>query len=117
MNFKDAITAHALWKMKLTNYIKKPDGSLKPSEIEPDNRCELGKWLHGEGKKHSASAEYKQLVEIHAKFHKAAANIVRRADAGENVSEDVALGAKSEYAHISGEITKLLMNMEKSKAA
>jgi hypothetical protein len=49
MDFDEAIKAHSAWKMKLSTYLKKPDGSLKPSEIQVDNKCQLGQWIYAEG--------------------------------------------------------------------
>ena len=51
MDFDHAIAAHSSWKMKLSKYLAKPDHSLQPKEIAPDDRCDLGKWIVAEGKK------------------------------------------------------------------
>lgn len=51
MNFDDAIKAHAAWKMKIRAYIDKPDHSIKAEEIETDCRCDLDRWIHGDGKR------------------------------------------------------------------
>lgn len=116
MNFDDAIKAHSSWKMKLQAYIAKPDGSLKVADISPDNKCSLGQWIHGEGAKHSALPEYQELKAVHAEFHKAAADVVKRADAGEKVTEEVMLGGKSKYAEVSTKVVSLIMKM-KAKAS
>ena len=50
MNFDDAIQVHAAWKIKLSAYLRKCDGSLKAADVRVDNRCALGQWLYGEGK-------------------------------------------------------------------
>ena len=116
MNFDDAIKAHSAWKMKLSTYIAKPDGSLKVVEIEPDNKCALGQWIYGEGAKHSALPEYGTLKSEHTKFHKCAAAVVKKADAGQNVTEEVTLGGKSEFAQASSAVVSAIMKM-KSKTA
>jgi hypothetical protein len=116
MNFDEAMQAHTSWKIKLRTYLSKPDGSLKPADFEPDNRCALGKWIHGEGAKHAALAEFQSLKDAHVGFHKAAANVVRQADSGKSVSEDLAIGSSSEFATKSSAMIRALLMM-KMKAA
>jgi hypothetical protein len=113
MNFDEAVKAHAGWKMKLTTYLGKPDGSLKVAEIEVDNRCALGKWIHGEGAKYSSLPEFAELKAQHASFHKAAANIVTRADRGErNLTAETALGGNSEYSKCSSAVVGAIISMK-----
>lgn len=111
MNFDEAIKAHAAWKMKLQTYLSHPDHSLDPAVIECDNRCDLGKWIYGEGAKHNKLTEYADLRSEHAKFHKAAAAIVRKADSGQSVSEEVALGSKSAFGMTSSAVVTAIMKM------
>jgi hypothetical protein len=112
VNIDEAITAHAKWKMKLTLYLSKPDRSLQASVVEADNQCELGKWLHGEGRKYIRLPEFLKLVTDHAKFHKTAAEIIRKADSGQQVANELALGAKSNFASASSAIVMSLMAMK-----
>jgi len=112
MNFQDAIVAHVSWKMKLSRYIQKPDKSLDSAKVEADNNCDLGKWIYGEGVKFSTDPKFKELVAEHAKFHKAAAGIIRRADSGVSVMEEVALGAKSDYAKQTENVIRILMDLK-----
>lgn len=109
MDFDDAIKAHSAWKMKLSTYLKKPNGSLKAAEIQPDNKCNLGQWIHGEGKKWAALPEYTTLKNEHARFHKAAAQVVTKGDSGQSTSEDTAIGAKSEFASASSAVVAAIM--------
>ena len=113
MNFDEAIAAHSSWKMKLSRYLRNPDGSLKASDIQPDNNCELGKWIYSEGKKHSSVPEFSTLKTEHAHFHKAAAEIVTKADSGQNVTEEVALGGTSEFATRSSNVVRAIMTLKK----
>lgn len=114
MNFDEAIKAHSAWKLKLQNYLQKPDGSLNPDAIAADNKCDLGKWIYGEGDQHSKLADYQTLKSEHAKFHKAAADVIRRADKGEKVSEDVALGGSSPFSKASSAVVTAIMMMKRS---
>lgn len=112
MNFDDAIFAHSSWKMKLAKYLARPDHSLKVAEVASDKECALGKWLHSEGLKYSHLPEFKKLVSEHAQFHKEAANVVARADAGQNVTEEVALCANSAFGHASSSVVRTLQKVK-----
>ena len=77
MNFDDAIKAHAVWKMKLTTYINKPDKSLNSLEVSADNKCDLGKWLHSsESAVYATHPEFGMLKKAHADFHREAGSII-----------------------------------------
>ena len=98
MDFKSTISCHVAWKIKLSRYLAKPDGSLKSAEVSSDRNCELGQWIYGEGLKFASMPEFARLKNEHVHFHQSAASVISRADRGESVSEAVALGSKSEYS-------------------
>lgn len=102
MDFDGAIWAHAEWKMKLATYLKKPDGTLKAAEVGADHKCALGQWIHGTAPKEVVNkADLAALKAEHSRFHKAAAEVVRKADAKQDVTEEIVLGGKSEFAKAS----------------
>jgi len=109
MDFAGAIQAHAAWKLKLKTYMNHPDGSLKAGDIEPTLRCELGKWLEEQSHHPDQLKKINELRTAHARFHTAAAQVVRKADSGARVAEDMALGSKSEFGAASAHIVQLLM--------
>jgi len=117
MDFDHAISAHSQWKQELSSYVQKPDRSLDPSVVGSDNRCDLGKWLAGEGKKFARHPEYSAVVSEHARFHKAAGEIVRRANSGEHVAEETALGTKSEFAAASNAVVRSIMALKSKVGA
>jgi hypothetical protein len=112
MNFDQAIRVHVDWKMKLSAYLSKPNGTLSASTVSQDNQCELGKWIRGEGQKFAKTPEFAKLTADHTHFHKAAGEVIRKADAGQRVAEEVALGASSEYATASKAVVSSLMKMK-----
>jgi len=112
MDFDEAISAHSAWKTKLKGYLRKPDKSLNVNIVGMDNQCTLGQWLYDEGKKYSAFPEYAELRDQHADFHRAAADLAKRADAGESVSEEAALGANSPFSKLSAHVVQLIMKMK-----
>jgi methyl-accepting chemotaxis protein len=112
MDFDKAIAAHSQWKSKLSTYLRKPDKSLQPNEVSADNKCDLGKWIVADGAKLASDPEFSKLKSEHTRFHKAAADIIRRANAGEKVAEDTALGAKSEFVSASSAVVQALMHIK-----
>ena len=95
---------------------REPDHSLNAATASGDHNCELGKWLHGEGQKFAGLPEFATLVTDHAMFHKAAGEVIRRADVGQKVSEEVALGANSEFAKASSSVVSELMQLKRKVA-
>ena len=116
MNFDEAIRSHTTWKVKLSMYLAKPDGSVKAADIEVDHKCDLGKWIHGEGSVHKHLPEFTVLKDEHARFHKAAAAVVRKADSGAKVTEEVMLGANSEFNNASTKVVSAIMSMRRHAA-
>jgi methyl-accepting chemotaxis protein len=112
MDFDQAIAAHAKWKQKLGDCLAKRECSLKPAEIGMDTRCPLGQWIHGEGSKYVKLPEYSTLRIEHARFHKAAAEVLRRADSGESASADIAPGSRSEFDNASSAVVMAIMAMK-----
>jgi methyl-accepting chemotaxis protein len=70
-----AITSHARWKGQLTEAIDR--GQLPdPISVRADDRCDLGKWIHGAGTAYQTEVEYQNLKLLHAQFHETAASVV-----------------------------------------
>jgi len=112
MDFDRAILAHRHWKDKLNDYLTNRDGTLSANTIEQDNQCELGKWIYAEGHKHSRLTEFEALRSAHARFHKAAADVVRKADSGANISGETVLGGHSEFSSASTAVVKAIMDVK-----
>ncbi|WP_439493971.1 CZB domain-containing protein, partial [Bosea sp. (in: a-proteobacteria)] len=116
-DFDRAVRAHSDWKMKLGAYIRRPDQTLRAVEVARDDVCELGCWIHGPGRNMAGAKEYSELKSAHAAFHRTAADIVRRADAGETVSEDIALSATSPYSNASSHVIQAIVAMKRRTAS
>lgn len=79
LDFQKWIGAHRDWRRRLLAFL---DGSstetLDENVICCDDRCELGKWIHGNGGKfYSQVSTFDQLVTDHAAFHRSAGEVVR----------------------------------------
>jgi Chemoreceptor zinc-binding domain len=118
MDFNEAIKAHSAWKQRLNAYAARPDGSLKPSDLERDNLCDLGRWIQGEGKTlYAAWPEFAALKTHHAEFHKSAGTVLRRIAAGTYRKEELALGGSSAYSTSSGACVSAIMALKQKMAS
>jgi|ERR1700691_2834418 methyl-accepting chemotaxis protein len=113
MTFDDAVNSHSEWKKKLYAYVSNPDGSTNVDEVGSNNKCKLGKWIRGDGRKYSGFPEFAKLIVEHTRFHKAAADIVSRADRGQDVSFEFGLGVGSEFSLASSAVVLAIMDMKK----
>lgn len=77
MNWMEIISAHVMWKQRLTAFLDgKSQEQLDPEVIKLDDRCPLGKWIYGEGKPMETLPGFEEVRELHAKFHQNAAQVV-----------------------------------------
>ncbi len=85
INLFEAMQGHAAWKKRLHDYIEgKSSEELQPHQVGMDNRCVLGKWIHGPGREHFGDeALFRQLEEEHSKFHYHASKVVEAHQAGD----------------------------------
>jgi methyl-accepting chemotaxis protein len=114
MTSKDAITAHVNWKLRIHTLLtgKLPD-KLDPQSIARDNVCELGKWLHSDGRNEIPKAQHAELLAIHADFHKEAARIVGEFYAGHNVGPEV-IEMNSTFGKLTTRIVGILSKLGKT---
>lgn len=78
LDFQKWIAAHRDWRRRLLAYIDGvSDEKLDETVICHDNRCDLGKWIHGNGGKfYGGEAVFQQLQQDHAAFHRSAGEVV-----------------------------------------
>ena len=114
MNSKDAITAHVNWKLRIHALISgKLAEKLDPSTIARDNVCELGKWLHSDGKNDIPKTQHAELLATHADFHREAARIVGEVYAGHRIGLD-AIEMNSTFGKLTTRIVGMLSKISKS---
>lgn len=109
MDFDEAIRAHATWKRRFSACLRARDHGIDVANLEVDDKCPLGCWIHGEGAKHGARPELVALKDAHARFHRAAAAVARKAESGQAVSEELVLGSDSDFAQASQAVVAALM--------
>ncbi len=77
-----AVKAHGAWKVKLVRAVHAGDRSFDIKTVACDDRCALGQWLYGEGKKWSDDEHYEEVRRLHATFHKRVAGMLSEIYAG-----------------------------------
>ena len=76
-SFTDAENAHAKWKMRLVQFVGgQSHEDFDESAVSCDDKCDLGKWIHGPAVKYASLNEYKNLRATHAEFHKTVGAII-----------------------------------------
>jgi hypothetical protein len=108
-----AIAAHENWKLRLHDYLDgKSNEDLKAEVVCLDDRCDLGKWLHGPGQMRlGAYPAFSVLVARHKYFHLQASNVVVLAQSGEKDKARQTLG--SSYRYASNQVILLLKELKR----
>jgi hypothetical protein len=80
IDIDSAISAHEKWKDRLQNVLNGTSSeTLDPATVCLDNRCDLGKWLHGPGGQRLGKfPAFQVLIDRHKFFHEQAAAFSRR---------------------------------------
>lgn len=107
-----AIGAHGMWKSRLKMTIESGRIDMPVDSIRRDDQCEFGKWLHGKTltATDKASAHYKTVTDLHARFHKTAAHVVELALGGRKSEAETLMIFGGEYAVVSAKLTQAMMN-------
>jgi methyl-accepting chemotaxis protein len=119
MDLDQAIQAHSAWKIKFRTAITKQE-TMDAATISKDNCCDLGKWLHGEGKlDFGALSSHTDCVRKHAAFHIEAGKVATAINARQFIAAQNMIGstdtpyAKASLA-VSSSILKLKADVQRS---
>jgi Chemoreceptor zinc-binding domain len=113
-----AIAAHGTWKVRIYEAIEKGSSEFKPETVRLDNACDFGKWLHAIPKEERGGEYWEQVRVIHAKFHEAAATILKLAVAGKGREAlELISDLKGDYVSTSILLTNTLQEWKNSLPA
>jgi len=118
MDLESAVGAHVAWKTKFRSAISKHE-TMDAATIARDDCCELGKWLHGDGKREfsslttSAMAHFKDCTNKHASFHKEAGKIAILINDKKFAEAETGLGAGTSYAKASTDVGVAIQHLKK----
>lgn len=108
-----AIAAHEQWKQRLAQHLRgEASEPLDPAVVCLDNRCELGRWLHGAGRARLGKyPAFTVLVARHQYFHTQAAEVLTQAQSGQHEAAEKALNGAFRYA--SSQVVLLLKELKR----
>ncbi len=108
---KKAMGVHGMWKARLSTAIDFGKSEFSVDAVQRDNACDFGRWLHGASIPEAAKrmAEYETCRRLHADFHRAAADVLKLAIAGQKAQAQNALASSSKFAAVSADLTTNMM--------
>ena len=115
MSLDDSITAaigaHGLWKGRLRAAIESGTDDMRTDIVRDAHQCDFGKWLHGADidAQIRKSQHYGTCVELHRRFHIAAAGVMSLVIAGKKQEASKALGTDQEFSKVSLDLTKAML--------
>ena len=113
MDLGSALQKHAEWKVKFRSAMSKHE-QMDVATISKDNCCELGKWLHGEGKaKCGHLASFSAVIQKHAEFHREAGKVAQAINAKKYTEAEAMLGVTTTYGVISNDLGGAIMKLRK----
>lgn len=113
MDLSQAVEKHTEWKVKFRSTISKHE-TLDAATISKDNCCELGKWLHGEGKaKFGGLTSHAQCVSKHAAFHVEAGKVAKTINDKKYTEAEAMLGVGTPFATASSEMGTAIIKLKK----
>lgn len=117
LDIDTAISAHENWKLRLQNYLDgRSQEDLRPEVICLDDRCDLGKWLHGPGRERLGKyPAFTVLVARHKYFHIQAPSVVALAQTGEREKAQSLIDGA--YRHASNQVVLLLKELKRGLGA
>lgn len=104
LNFYTAIHTHQAWKRRLLQLVQGDAAeALDPDHVGRDDCCELGAWLHASPPVPARERElFERVVAQHARFHRLAAEMVRRIQRGDGTQAQAEHElTRGEYARVS----------------
>lgn len=110
-----AMDAHTLWRTRLELAIENSEIDVPLEIIKTDNNCAFGKWLYGDkitGEIKNSST-YKEVLNLHAKFHQEAHKVADFALQGKKADAIALLDMHGTYNETSKALMQLLIKWRK----
>lgn len=113
MNLDNAVPTHALWKTKLRAAIAKRE-QLDIVTLSRDDCCELGQWLHGEGRTaFGQMPAHRNCVHKHLAFHGEVSRVARVVNAHQFDEANRMLEAGTSFAKASSALSVAFLQLRK----
>lgn len=82
MDHTKAVNAHLTWIGDVWNRVERGD-LPDPEIVGCDDRCEIGRWIHGAGQAYRGRPEFEEFRRRHAGFHSCVKRAVLKAQDGD----------------------------------
>jgi hypothetical protein len=96
-----AIIAHDQWKARLLAAVEAGSSEFQPDQVRADELCAFGHWLYQAEPALKGSLHYERVRDLHARFHRAAADVLKLALSGEGPRALTSLDFGSDYVSAS----------------
>ncbi len=112
MDLNEAIQKHAQWKFRFRQAMLTNE-TLDAAAISKDNNCELGKWLHGEGKAlHGHCGAHAKCMAEHAAFHREAGKVATVVNAKRMQEAELMMSSSSAFSEASKAVSVALIELQ-----
>jgi hypothetical protein len=113
LDVDSAIAAHENWKLRLANHLNGSSSEqFDPAVVCLDDRCDLGKWLHGPGMQRLGHyPAFSVLIARHKYFHIQASTVLAQAQGGDAPGAEKTLNSSFRYA--SNQVVLLLKELKR----
>ncbi len=109
LDVQSAIHAHSRWLMRLKGFIEGfSEQDLDADKVGRDDLCDLGKWIHGNGRNETDPALYAELKDQHAAFHVCAGGVIHAHRSRGKAAAEQLLQPESEFMQLSARVIRLL---------
>lgn len=109
LKIAQSVTSHSEWKKRLIKAIDTGESEFTPERVCKDDNCEFGKWLYSCSVEDKSSEHYDKVKDLHAEFHKEAAEVLSLALANNKDAARKAISTGSNYLSISSKLTRQMM--------
>lgn len=113
MNFFDALDAHLSWKQRLRRYLEgQLAEDLQPEAVGCEDGCDLGRWIRSTNGSLRHLPEFRKMRELHADFHRCAAEVVEAVKSGDPQGAEQAFS--TEFSQLSAMVVKSITKLSRS---
>jgi hypothetical protein len=113
MDLEQAVQKHSEWKIRFRTAISKQE-TMDAANVSKDNCCDLGKWLHGEGKSMFGNlASLSECITRHAAFHIEAGKVASAINMKKYAEAEKMIAIQTPYAAASTAVTGAILKLKK----
>jgi methyl-accepting chemotaxis protein len=114
MDLNSAVQKHAEWKTKLRSAIARQE-QMDIVTLSRDDCCELGEWLHGDGRARFGRLDaHADCLLKHKAFHTEVSKVATAVNAKRYAYAEGLLGAATPYAKASSALSVAFLHLRKA---